>query len=97
MSVTPLVGKRGGAVVTHTNITKRKQVEEALQENEECLKLAMEAGDIGTFDWNIQTNEVSWTEQSKKHLANPIPHRAASTATGPCGLIRRTCLSARLP
>ena len=63
MSVTPLLGERAGAVVSHTNITERKRIEEALQESEERLELAMEAGEIGTFDWNIRTDEVLWTEQ----------------------------------
>ena len=71
MSVTPLPGERGGAVVTHTDITIRKQIEEALQESEERLELAMEAGGIGTFDWNIRTNAVVWTEQSKAAFARP--------------------------
>src|SRR5262249_45096921 len=35
------------------------------QESEERLELAMEAGEIGTFDWNIRTDEVVWTEHSK--------------------------------
>jgi PAS domain S-box-containing protein len=65
MSVTPLLGERSGAVVSHTNITERKQIEEALQESEERLELAMEAGEIGTFDWNIRADEVVWTEHSK--------------------------------
>jgi len=69
MCVTPLLGERGGAVVTHTDITKRKLVEEALQESEERLKLAMEAGAIGTFDWDIRTNTVVWTEESKPAFA----------------------------
>jgi PAS domain S-box-containing protein len=71
MSATPLSGERGGAVVTHTDITIRKQIEQALQESEERLALAMEAGGIGTFDWNIRTNAVVWTEQSKAAFARP--------------------------
>jgi PAS domain S-box-containing protein len=71
MSVTPLMGERSGAVVAHTNITQRKQVEEALQVSEERLELAMEAGDIGTFDWNITTDEIVWTEQSKAIFGQP--------------------------
>jgi PAS domain S-box-containing protein len=43
MSVTPLLGGRGGAVVAHTNITKRKQVEEALQESESRLRQLADA------------------------------------------------------
>src|SRR5215831_533638 len=71
MSVTPLLGERAGAVVSHTNITERKRIEEALQESEERLELAMEAGEIGTFDWNIRTDEVLWTEQSKPIFGEP--------------------------
>jgi PAS domain S-box-containing protein len=71
MSVTPLLDKRGGVVVTHTNITERKQIEQALQESEERLQLAMEGGDIGTFDWNIQTNAVIWTEPKKATFGHP--------------------------
>jgi hypothetical protein len=33
--------------------------------------MAMEAGGIGTFDWNIRTNAVVWTEQSKGAFARP--------------------------
>jgi len=71
MSVTPLRGERGGAVVTHTDITTRKQIEDALHESEERLALAMEAGAIGTFEWDIRTNAVVWTEQSKAAFARP--------------------------
>ena len=53
------------------DITQRKRIEEALHESEERLELAMEAGGIGTFDWNIRTNEVVWTEQPKAVFARP--------------------------
>ncbi|MCF6158753.1 MAG: PAS domain S-box protein [wastewater metagenome] len=42
---------------------KRKQAEEALQRSQERLKLAQEAARIGTFDWNIQTNEIALTSE----------------------------------
>ena len=37
---------------------KRKQVEEALRVTSERLELAMDAGEHGFWDWNIDTNEV---------------------------------------
>lgn len=44
------------------NVTERKQVEEALRNNEERLKLATSAGGIGIWDWNIAENILVWDE-----------------------------------
>jgi PAS domain S-box-containing protein len=54
-----------------TDITDRQKVEQALQAADERLKLAMEAGEIGTFDWNIRTNEVFWSEPSMATFGTP--------------------------
>lgn len=55
----------------HQQMTERLQAEKALQKaNEELLQksqerlaLAQKIGRIGTFEWNIQTNETKWTEE----------------------------------
>jgi PAS domain S-box-containing protein len=57
--------------ILFNDITQRKRIEEALHESEERLELAMQAGGIGTFDWNIRTNEVFWTEPPKAGVARP--------------------------
>ncbi len=36
---------------------------EALRESEERLRLALEAGDMGTFDWNVASDVVSWSPE----------------------------------
>ncbi len=43
------------------NITQRKRVEEALRENEERLRMAMEAANAGSFDWDIASGIIVWT------------------------------------
>jgi PAS domain S-box-containing protein len=71
-------GKPLRSVANVQDITARKLAEdalrksqEALQESQERLQLAMEAGEIGTFDWNVRTNEVVWTEPSKATYGLP--------------------------
>jgi len=42
---------------------ERKHVEEALRESEERLRLALDAAQMGTWEWNIETGAVAWTGQ----------------------------------
>ncbi|NEU75762.1 PAS domain-containing protein [Hassallia byssoidea VB512170] len=43
------------------NHRQSKQEEERLRQNNEQLTLALDAGKMGSWDWNLQTNEVLWT------------------------------------
>ncbi len=47
-----------------TDITARKQSEEALARSEERLRLALNAAHAGAWDWQIQTNRVTWAEET---------------------------------
>jgi PAS domain S-box-containing protein len=42
---------------------QRQIVEEALRRNEERLKLALSAAQMGTWEWNILTGEYSWSDE----------------------------------
>ncbi|MGB7439731.1 MAG: PAS domain S-box protein [Coleofasciculaceae cyanobacterium] len=49
------------------DITDRKESGEALEESEERLRIALEATRMGTWDWNILTNQVTWSD-NLEHL-----------------------------
>ncbi len=66
-------GKLVGAVLAVHDITQRKkqdeqrlQVEQELQATEERLRLANEAADIGTWDLNTLTGELTWSERCRE-------------------------------
>jgi diguanylate cyclase (GGDEF)-like protein/PAS domain S-box-containing protein len=53
-------------VENQTDLTERKLAELALQKSEELFRTAMDAAQVGTWDWNIQTGEIIWSETLEK-------------------------------
>jgi PAS domain S-box-containing protein len=56
-------GKAVRMMGTAQDFTHRKHTEESLARSQESLTLAQEAGQIGSFDWNIETGITVWTQQ----------------------------------
>ncbi len=50
----------------YTDITEQKRREERLQTLYARLQLALDVSDTGTFDWEIQGDEVIWDETSER-------------------------------
>ncbi|MBD2341366.1 PAS domain-containing protein [Calothrix sp. FACHB-156] len=42
-------------------LAERKRAEAILQDNEETLRVALEASHMGTWDWNIVTGKIKWS------------------------------------
>ncbi len=51
-----------GASKIGRDITRRKRVEVALRESEQRLRLATQTGKLGVWDWDIVTNQISWSD-----------------------------------
>ena len=50
-------------VVNVSLLEKQRRAEVALRVSEERLRLATDAGGIGIWDWNVQHNQVTWTDR----------------------------------
>jgi PAS domain S-box-containing protein len=55
-----------GAVTIARDVTDAYEAELRTRASEERLRLALEAGNIGAWDWNISTNEVVWSANMER-------------------------------
>lgn len=64
-SATPIRNEKGqvaGVALVFRDVTDRRRSEQAQRHSEERLKLALEAGKIGVWDWDILENQIEWSE-----------------------------------
>jgi len=54
----------GYALQASENAIERRRSEEALRASETLLAKSQEVAHIGSFDWNLATNEVSWSRET---------------------------------
>src|SRR5499426_2442606 len=54
-----------GGVVLITDIDEEKRASETLRINQERLNLAQKASQAGSFEWNLRTNAVIWSEETE--------------------------------
>ncbi|MCB1747084.1 MAG: PAS domain-containing protein, partial [Gammaproteobacteria bacterium] len=77
MTVTPLRTAAGGAVVVHSDITARKQAEIASEDARARLDLALSAGGLGVWEWDLASDRVYWSEETHRLLGSaPAVERA---------------------
>lgn len=48
---------------TNTDISEQRQIEQALREHQERLRLAQQMAQVGAFEWNLQTGTHEWTPE----------------------------------
>ena len=63
MSATPLDTAAQGAVISHMNITARRQAEEASARSAARLAEAQRIARMGSFEYDVETGAIVWSEQ----------------------------------
>ena len=80
-AVEPLRDARGavtGIIVAATDITARKQTEEALRESEARMRLAQHATQSGVWEWVLATNRNIWSDGLwRLYGLDPAGHEAS--------------------
>ncbi|HEY9627052.1 MAG TPA: PAS domain-containing protein [Coleofasciculaceae cyanobacterium] len=56
-------GSIKGYYALMSDVTEHRQAEAALRQSEEQLRLAQRAAGAGLWDWDILTNQVTWSEE----------------------------------
>lgn len=65
-SCQPVFGENGeflGRIANNKDITKRKLAEENLKLSNVRLSLALEAAKSGTWDWDLRTDRIDWSDE----------------------------------
>ena len=81
------------------DVTERKAAEQAQAESESRLRIAIEAADLGIWDWNLLTNDMTWTDRAKVMagfpLGDPVSFEMVRNATHPDDLPRTSEMARR--
>ena len=64
-------GELTGTIAVNRNITALKAAEERIRLSEEKFRIALEAGELGTYDFYPQTGELNWSERTKAFFGLP--------------------------
>src|SRR5207248_2556649 len=67
----------GGSVVNLTDVTARRQAENSLAEREAQLVDAQRLAHLGSWEWDLGTGEVQWSEEMYRITGLPhdlVPH-----------------------
>ncbi|HKP12957.1 MAG TPA: PAS domain-containing protein [Blastocatellia bacterium] len=56
-------GRVTAYVSANSDINERKRLEEAIRQNEESLARAQQIARLGSWDWDLRTDQVAWSDE----------------------------------
>jgi PAS domain S-box-containing protein len=59
-------GRIVGASKIARDVTRIRQIEQALRDSEQRMLFCLDAANIGTWDWDIETGSVRWSENMER-------------------------------
>jgi PAS domain S-box-containing protein len=74
LTISPVKDSSGrivGASKIARDITRLKQVEEALRDSEQRMRYSLEAASFGTWNWDIASGKVHWSDNMEKIHGQP--------------------------
>ncbi len=67
-----LNGEVGGIIISAEDLTIVVETQHALHASEERLRLAVSAGRMGVFDWDLRTNAFLWSDECYRILGYQV-------------------------
>jgi PAS domain S-box-containing protein len=64
-------GSVGGILMVNEVVTQRRQAALDLAHSQARLRMALEAGQVGTFDWDLRTGTLTWDERLRRLFGLP--------------------------
>jgi PAS domain S-box-containing protein len=64
--VRDLSGRIVGASKIARDVTQIRQIEQALRDSEQRMRFCLEAANIGTWEWDIESGNVRWSENMER-------------------------------
>jgi PAS domain S-box-containing protein len=68
---TGLDGNIAGVMAVASEVTGQVKARKKIEENEEKLRIAIEGGELGTYDYFPATAELQWSEKTIEHFGLP--------------------------
>jgi PAS domain S-box-containing protein len=72
MHVLPLRGSRGAVLVSHQDVTARRQAESDLRQNERIMRVSQRLARVGGWELDLERGGLRWTDETSRIHGLPV-------------------------